>query len=98
MEAPKSKDYRERSMDVIRNVLIVSGALPPDDLEKKEELYYPLFPDQKTERIRKVYLIAHEKLLSTMRMQMRWKNKRGIEQTGKKLHRLRIRYRKRFAA
>ncbi len=85
-------------MDVIRNVLIVSGALPPDEPERKEELYYPLFPEEKTERVRKVYLVAHEKLMGQMRVQMKRKNKRGIEQTGKKLHRLRKRYRARFAA
>ena len=85
-------------MDVIRNVLIASGALPPDEKEKKEELYYPLFPDEKTEKTRKLYLVAHEKLLGQMRVQMKRKNRSGIEQTGKKLHRLRKRYRGRFAA
>lgn len=85
-------------MDVIRNTLIAAGALPPDELEKKEGMYYPLFPEEKTEKARKVYLVAHEKLMGQMRVQMKRKNKRGIEQTGKKLHRLRKRYRARFAA
>jgi hypothetical protein len=85
-------------MDVIRNTLIAAGALPPDGLDKKQELYYPLFPEEKTEKVRKVYLVAHEKLMDQMRTQMRKKNKRGIEQTGKKLHRLRKKYRARFAA
>ncbi len=85
-------------MDVIRNILIASGALPPDELDKKEELYHPLFPEEKTEKARKVYLLAHEKLMGQMRVQMRKKNKPAIEQTGKKLHRLRKKYRARFAA
>lgn len=84
-------------MDVIRNVLIISGALPPDEPEKKD-LYYPLFLEEKTENARKVYLVAHERLMGQMRVQMKKKNKRGIEETGKKLHRLRKKYRARFAA
>ena len=84
--------------DVIRNTLIAAGALPPDGPDKKEELYYPLFPEEKTEKARKVYLVVHEKLTGQMRIQMRKKNKRGIEQAGKKLRRLRKRYRARFAA
>lgn len=85
-------------MDIFRSVLIVSGALPPDESERKGEFYYPLFPEEKTEKARKVYMLAHEKLMGQMRVQMRKKNKRAIEQTGKKLHRLRKRYRARFAA
>jgi hypothetical protein len=54
-------------MDVIRNTLIAAGALPPDGLDKKQELYYPLFPEEKTEKVRKVYLVAHEKLMDQMR-------------------------------
>jgi hypothetical protein len=64
-----------------------------------DSLYYPLFPEEKNQTLKKeTYLIAHEKLMSDMRTQMKRKNKRGIEQTGKKLHRLRTRYRARFAA
>ena len=85
-------------MDVIRNVLITAGGLPPDRPQKKEELYYPLFPEERPERVRKLYVLAHEKLMGQMRTQMKKKNKRGIEETGKKLHRLRKRYRARFAA
>lgn len=44
------------------------------------------------------YLKAHERLLSEMRVQMRLKNRRGIERTGRQLHRLRVRYRQRYAA
>lgn len=44
------------------------------------------------------YIKAHEQLLSEMRVQMRLKNRRGIERTGKRLHRLRVRYRQRYAA
>jgi len=85
-------------MDVIRNTLIAAGALPPDEVEEKQELYYPLFPEEKIEMARNVYLVAHQKLMSQMRAHMRKKSKRGIEKTGKKLHHLRKRYRARFAA
>jgi len=44
------------------------------------------------------YLKAHEHLMREMRVQMCLKNRRGIERTGKRLHRLRVRYRQRYAA
>lgn len=59
--------------------------------------YYPLFP-QTAILTKETYFLAHEKLMGQMRVQTRMKNKRGIEKTGKKLHRLRKRYRARFAA
>jgi len=45
-----------------------------------------------------IYRRAHDKLIREMRRQMRLKNRKGIEQTGRRLHRLRVRYRKRQAA
>ncbi len=47
---------------------------------------------------RDTYIKAHERLLGEMRVQMRLKNRRGIERTGWRLHRLRVRYRERYAA
>lgn len=44
------------------------------------------------------YLRAHERLMREMRIQMRLKNRRGIERTGWRLHLLRVRYRERYAA
>lgn len=44
------------------------------------------------------YIKAHQSLLREMRVQMRLKNRRGIESTGKRLHRLRVRFRERYAA
>lgn len=44
------------------------------------------------------YIKAHERLMREMRAQMRLKNRRGIERTGRRLHRLRVRYRQRYAA
>lgn len=85
-------------IDVIRKILISSGALPPDKSARVEDEYFPLFPPEIHTLKKETYLLAHEKLLSQMRVQMKRKNKRGIEQTGKKLHRLRKRYRARFAA
>ena len=45
-----------------------------------------------------IYLKAHERLLGEMRVQVRLKNRRGIERTGKRLHRIRVSYRRRYAA
>ncbi len=45
-----------------------------------------------------IYLRAHERLMGEMRVQVRLKNRRGIERTGQRLHRIRVRYRKKFAA
>lgn len=47
---------------------------------------------------RETYIRAHDRLLNEMRVQVRRKNRRGIESTGRRLHRLRIRYRAKFAA
>jgi hypothetical protein len=44
------------------------------------------------------YIKAHERLMREMRIQMRLKNRRGIERTGWRLHLLRVRYRQRYAA
>lgn len=64
-----------------------------------DSLYYPLFPPGKNPAVKKkTYKLLHEKLMSEMRTQMRLKNLKKIEITGKKLHRLRKRYRTRFAA
>jgi hypothetical protein len=45
-----------------------------------------------------IYQKAHDKLMGEMRRQVRLKNRKGIEKTGRRLHRLRVRYRKRRAA
>jgi len=47
---------------------------------------------------KETYIRAHDRLMNEMRVQMRRKNRRGIESTGRRLHRLRVHYRKRFAA
>lgn len=47
---------------------------------------------------RETYIRAHGRLMSEMRVQVRLKNRRGIESTGRRLHRLRVRYRAKFAA
>lgn len=61
-----------------------------------DSMYDPLFPARKN--LRELYQRAHEKLMGEMRKQTRLKNRQKIEQTGKKLHWLRQRYRARFAA
>jgi hypothetical protein len=45
----------------------------------------------------RMYRNAHDRLMREMRRQLRLKNRKGIEQTGRRLHRLRVRYRKRMA-
>ena len=45
-----------------------------------------------------MYIRAHQRLMSEMRRQMRLRNRRAIERTGRRLHRLRVRYRKRRTA
>ncbi|MBE7439240.1 MAG: hypothetical protein HS115_12365 [Spirochaetales bacterium] len=45
-----------------------------------------------------IYQSAHEKLMREMRQQVRLKNRKGIERTGRRLCRLRKRYKKRLAA
>lgn len=47
---------------------------------------------------KEIYIRAHDRLMNEMRAQMRRKNRRGIESTGRRLHRLRVRYRAKFAA
>jgi len=44
------------------------------------------------------YLRKHEQLMNEMRRQIRLGNRVRIERTGRRLHRLRVRYRRRFAA
>ncbi len=44
------------------------------------------------------YIAAHNRLMGEMRVQVRLKNRRGIERTGRRLYRIRVRYRKKFAA
>lgn len=63
-----------------------------------DSLYYPLFPTVTGPLKKETYRRAHERLMAEMRAQLRLKNRRGIEKTGRKLHRLRKRYRMRFAA
>jgi hypothetical protein len=46
----------------------------------------------------RIYCNAHEKLMQEMRRQLRLKNRKGIEKTGRRLYRLRKRYRRRQAA
>lgn len=65
-------------------------------LPEPDSLYYPLFPARKN--LRELYKRAHDRLMGEMRKQTRLKNRSKIEQTGKKLHSLRQRYRARFAA
>ena len=45
-----------------------------------------------------IYLKTHERLMGEMRVQMRLKNLPGIKRTSRRLHRLRVRYRKSKAA
>lgn len=45
-----------------------------------------------------IYQNAHDRLMQEMRRQVRLKNRKGIERTGRRLYRLRLRYRKRLAA
>lgn len=45
-----------------------------------------------------VYINAHDRLMREMRHQLRLKNRKGIERTGRRLCRLRKRYKKRLAA
>jgi len=47
---------------------------------------------------KQTYMAAHEKLMNKMRRQIRLKNKQEIEKTGKRLYRLRKKYRQQFAA
>ncbi len=61
-----------------------------------DSLYYPLFPP--TLGKKEQYQQIHDKLMAEMREQMRARNRKKIEETGKKLYRLRKRYRDRFAA
>ena len=44
------------------------------------------------------YLRRHEQLMNEMRRHLRLRNSTRIERTGRRLHRLRVRYRRRFAA
>jgi len=44
------------------------------------------------------YLRKHEQLMNEMHRQLRLGNRARIERTGRRLHRLRLRYRRRFAA
>ena len=44
------------------------------------------------------YHKAHERLMIEMRRQLRLRNRKLIERAGRRLHRLRVRYRRRFAA
>jgi len=45
-----------------------------------------------------IYQSAHDRLMREMRQQVRLKNRKGIERTGRRLCRLRKRYKKRLAA
>lgn len=45
-----------------------------------------------------VYLNAHRQLMDELRRQMKRRNVRKIRQVASRLHRLRVRYRKRLAA
>ncbi|MBE7439259.1 MAG: hypothetical protein HS115_12445 [Spirochaetales bacterium] len=45
-----------------------------------------------------LYRNAHARLMQEMRRQLKRKNRKGIEHTGRRLHRLRKRYKKRLAA
>lgn len=47
---------------------------------------------------KKTYLRAHDLLMARMRKQMRLKNTKEIRKTGARIHRLRVRYRERFAS
>jgi hypothetical protein len=42
----------------------------------------------------RMYRNAHDKLMREMRRQLKLKNRKGIELTGRRLHRLRKRYRR----
>lgn len=59
-------------------------------------LYYPLFPPILGKK--ETYQLAHDKLMAEMRKQIRAKNIKKIEKTGKKIFRLRKKYRECFAA
>lgn len=68
-------------------------------LDETDSLYYPLFPTRKDrEKKKETYHRVHEKLMTEMRIQLRLKNRVQIEKTGRKLHRLRKRFRSLFAA
>ena len=62
------------------------------------QYYLPFLAADLQKIVREDFLREHEALLSEMRLQMHFKNPKGIEEVGWKIHILRKEYRTRFAA